>query len=276
MNFIQYNPFAFSAIIYSGETLIITTILLTTKRKYGSLALFLLPLLTIAPLMLSLSGYYIVREQKIVCLVLFSWGLLKAMQMVRTKLSLSLRSHWILRTTLTGWIVALPYSWYLSCHPVTTDNVLSCIGLILIGLSLLWEIMRTFLSRNVRRGSFYDIFHPGTILLIWGLFTVMIPQLLGTDWLLLTGPLLFSVLAIRPWVFLLSGSHHAPVYFQGISDSADSAGNSIYPFPENIYFEKGFPSTPHQELLHSDRKETIPRIYLHYSDRGEGDRGYGI
>ncbi len=203
MNFIQHNPLLVSGFMYFTITGIFSLISFILRKGHLSLGLILFPVTILPPLLLFLSGYYIVPEQYILGIALPFWSLVKILQTLRRGIYLTLRPEWIIKASLACWTVLLPFALYLTSRPVRHKGSLTLVALLLMGLSLGGEILRKRKKIKTYWGPFYEVFHPGTLPYIWGMFLISTPQLIGMEWLSLTGPVLYTGLVLRPWTGLL-------------------------------------------------------------------------
>ena len=279
MNFLLYKPLIYSTILPGALQAVLIILLSLVKRDRWSLGLFLLPTAVAAPLLLKLSGYYIIGEQIILCGALSFWSLLKAVQIHRKKIfpprNVSILP-WLSKLFALNWLVLLPFSLYLTSRPVSRALPLSLSGLALAALSLVYEIIRPRLTKYGAWRGLNDIFHGGTLLFIWGLFIMISPQLMGTDWISITGPLVYTFLSVRPWAALWSGNRRALGEFVEIPDSDGIIDHSSLPYSE--YLPSGMypPFDLPQESESYDHTRIFPMPNRPHSDKAEGDRGYGI
>ncbi len=279
MNFLLYKPLIYSTILPGALQAVLIISLSFVKRDKWSLGLFLLPTALAAPLLLKSSGYYIIGEQIVLCTALSFWSLLKAVQIYRKKIypprKMSL-VPWLTKLFALNWLILLPFSLYLTSRPVSRALPFTLSGLALAALSLVYEMIRPRLTKDGAWRGLNDIFHGGTLLFIWGLFIMIIPQLMGTDWISITGPLLYTFLSVRPWAALWSGNRKDLGECVESPDSDGIIDHSSLPYSEYLPSGMYLPFDLPQESESSDHTRIFPMQNRPHSDKAEGDRGYGI
>jgi len=119
---------------------------------------------------------------------------------------LSFLQFWILQT-LVVWIVMLPFSLFLTSSSVKTSLITSVSGIVLFAAGLLIEGVSdqqkfSYKNDTANEGHWMDqglwkfSRHPnyfGEILLWWGLFIIVTPQLKGFEWLTILGPVTITL-----------------------------------------------------------------------------------
>ena len=279
MNFIQCNPVLFSAMLLGSLQGSLILLLQIFRRNRWNISLLLLPTALAVPLILKLSGYYIIGEQIYLCVSVMAWIFLKTFQFHRKKIifTSAIGSYtWLGKMMLLNWIILLPFTLYLSSRPVAYSLTHTAIGLGLAGLSLLYEVIRPSLIKGKGWGIFSDTFHGGTSLYLWGLFIMISPQLMGTDWITLCGPILYTLLAVHPWRAFLTGDSRFLRAYGGSRHSNEAAWNSTLPYSECFQSEKSPPFDSLQDQENSGHTRIIPMPSRHHSDRIAGGRGFGI
>jgi steroid 5-alpha reductase family enzyme len=184
-----------------------------------SLSFFIL-----APLLLLSSGKNYAIEQLLVTFSIMIWAARLGSYLLKRIITIgkddrfddkrnnfvSFLKFWILQT-LVVWIVMMPFSIYLVTRPVFTGLYFSLTGLIifLTGFILEWisdhqkfkyKMNRENKNHWVDKGLWKYSRHPnyfGEILVWWGLFIILIPQLKGGQWFSIIGPVTITLFLLK-------------------------------------------------------------------------------
>jgi hypothetical protein len=279
MNLIQNYQFVSSLLFYLTFHGTIFALFRLLKMKRLNWGFFFSMSVPVSFLLLRLSGYYIRKEQIILFTLILFWSALKAFQCFRYDICAAPKEsgvNWLLKISGLTWLVMLPFNFYLSSRPVYSSPITNLIGLSLVTISLIYDGYRVLNPFKEGWGKIYTIFNPGTILCIWGLFIFISPQLMGTEWLTLAGPILYSALVMRPWIILLTGSKLTPPLSLENDYSIEKDDYLIFPYSEDNSSQIALQASPDQYWGGSIHNRIIPNPSHPDPSKVRENHGYGI
>lgn len=174
-----------------------------------------------------LAGFFLIKNksfqitQILVASLVFLWGfrlagylLIRILKIKKDKRFDGMRENFIkfagfwFFQALTVWIISLPVVYLLSLNQNLLLNILTYVGLILWTIGFLIETIadqQKFVFKNknpkkfIKSGLWKYSRYPnyfGEMLLWWGLFIMVIPYLIGLNWVTIIGPIFITFILL--------------------------------------------------------------------------------